>query len=224
MGNVTRVVVVSDTQPSADALARLIGSQDDLLVVGTAIGAQAATEILPETACDVVSIDLLPEDGDGLELAETLLDLQPGLRVVVVAGSRSGVRILQAALLGVSGWVGRDEGPGIHLAALRAVARGEGYLPADPVRDQLAAQLASPDPAHGGATRALTVRESDVLSCLANGLTRKEISEALQLSPNTVRTYVRSILRKLHVHSAPAAVALAGKTCGPGPSRGGLPE
>jgi DNA-binding NarL/FixJ family response regulator len=124
------------------------------------------------------------------------------------------MRVLEAALLGVSGWVGRDEGPDIHLAALRAAARGEGYLPADPVRDQLAARLASADPAHGGVTRALSLRESDVLSCLANGLTRKEISEVLQLSPNTVRTYVRSILRKLHVHSAPAAVALASRELG----------
>jgi DNA-binding NarL/FixJ family response regulator len=47
-----------------------------------------------------------------------------------------------------------------------------------------------------------------VLSCLAAGMTRRQVGEALDLSDNTVRTYVRRILRKLHVRSAPAAVAL----------------
>ena len=59
------------------------------------------------------------------------------------------------------------------------------------------------------ATRALTQRESDVLSCLAAGMSRREVGAALALSDNTVRTYVRRILRKLHVHSAAAAIAVS---------------
>ncbi len=86
------------------------------------------------------------------------------------------------------------------------MARGESHLPTDQIQTQLSSR---PEPPRWvEETRHLTERETAVLQALAAGLSRTEISDFLGLSPNTVRTHVRSILRKCHVHSAPAAVAL----------------
>ena len=79
-------------------------------------------------------------------------------------------------------------------------------MPTEEVRSLLAAQPQNPSAADRA--RTLTEREQAGLAALAAGLSRAEIGESLHLSPNTVRTHVRSILRKYHVHSAPDAVAL----------------
>jgi DNA-binding NarL/FixJ family response regulator len=89
------------------------------------------------------------------------------------------------------------------------LGQGEAHLPAEPLHILFAAILARRPQLAELATRSLTQRESDVLACLASGMSRHDIGVALELTDNTVRTYVRRILRKLHVHSAPAAVALA---------------
>jgi DNA-binding NarL/FixJ family response regulator len=109
---------------------------------------------------------------------------------------------------GVRGWVSRQDGVNDLLDALVDVAAGEAHLPAAPLHAMFAATLNDrPDAVLPGA-RPLTEREAAVLDCLAAGMSRHDIGVALELSDNTVRTYVRRILRKLHVHSASAAVAL----------------
>ena len=118
-------------------------------------------------------------------------------------------RFADALELGVRGWISRTDGVTELIAALLDLGEGEAHLPAEPLHILFAALLARRPPPAELAIRSLTQRESEVLACLASGMSRHDIGVALELSDNTVRTYVRRILRKMHVHSAPAAVALA---------------
>ena len=213
MSSRTRIVVVDDSPLFAEAMAVQLDECDDLQLVGSAMDGPAALALLQWAACDVVVLAHPLDGDDGLGVARSVLALRPGPAAVMLSdGSRDGC-ILEAVALGVRGWVWRNDKHTELLAALRAVARGETHLPVEPVRRLLADRIVKGPVELYRKTgpHVLTRREEAVLKALAAGLTRKEIGEQLQLSPNTVRTHVRSILRKFHVHSAPDAVALFGK-------------
>jgi DNA-binding NarL/FixJ family response regulator len=204
----TSILMVDDHQGFVDALALYVCDEHDLRLVATAATAAEALDRLHKVPCDVV---VLGQQfvSDGLELVPALLALRADLPIVLLVGGvehRDGTDLLGAVEAGIRGWVSRDDGLEALLAAVRAVAHGESHVPTEEVRSLLAAQPQNPSAADRA--RTLTEREHAVLAALAAGLSRAEIGESLHLSPNTVRTHVRSILRKYHVHSAPDAVAL----------------
>ena len=200
------MVMVDARQGFLDAVALVLSEHRTLRLVGsvTSVG-QALTHGLPDV-CDVVAVGL--DDTNDMVALEDLCRECPSLGVVVMAAADGEVHLPVALGWGVRGWVSRQDGVNDLLDALVDVAAGEAHLPAAPLHAMFAATLNDrPDAVLPGA-RPLTEREAAVLDCLAAGMSRHDIGVALELSDNTVRTYVRRILRKLHVHSASAAVAL----------------
>jgi DNA-binding NarL/FixJ family response regulator len=113
--------------------------------------------------------------------------------------------------LGVRGWVGKQCAIASLLTAVRGAARGEIHLPA-PILTRVLASLSERDRLHEPEAEAiaiLTARELEVLQGLTEGLSRNQLGTLLDVSTNTVRSHIQSILRKLDVHSALAAAALA---------------
>jgi DNA-binding NarL/FixJ family response regulator len=216
-----RIAVVGDSQSFTDTLAAFIRDQAGMDLVGTAATAQSAMHLLRETTCDVVTVELSVGGHDGLVLAQSLLHERPELAIIVVTAADTRNRMIEAIEVGARGWVSRTT-PISVMDAIRGVAHGESRFPADALREVLLARMRAGLPHETDPGRDLTLREWDVLACLADGLTRAEIGQALHLSTNTVRTYVRNILRKLHVHSSAAAVSAAGRFLRPA-GAGGLP-
>lgn len=214
----TRFVAIDDRQGFVDALALYVSEENDLQLVGTATAAQAGLDLLRVVACDVVVLghqhlaDWPSLDGQGI--VRTIRALHPQLPVVLLADNRGGLAdagedLLDVIADGACGWVDRSAGLNALLTAVRDVSRGESHLPSDQVQALLASRATRRERGiPSDQVRVLTDREAAVLRGLAAGLSRAEISASLQLSPNTVRTHVRSILRKYHVHSAPDVVAL----------------
>ncbi|WP_460627818.1 response regulator transcription factor [Intrasporangium mesophilum] len=203
----TRVVVVDARQGFLDAVALVLAEEDGIDLVGAARTVRDALERHLTRECDVIAVGL---GGDNcVEHLGALKDDTPELGIVVIAGPGDEERLGDALELGARGWVSRSDGVNELVAAMLDVGDGVTHLPAEPLHALFAASLARRPPLATLATPALTQRESDVLSCLAAGMSRHDIGVALELSDNTVRTYVRRILRKMHVHSAPAAVVLA---------------
>ncbi len=201
-----RVVMVDARQGFLDAVALVLSEHRTLRLVGSAstVG-EALTHGLPGR-CDVVAMGL--DDTNDVGALEQLCRECPSLGIVVMSATSGEVHLPDALGWGVRGWVSRNDGVNDLLDALVDVAAGEAHLPAEPLNAMFAAVLRErPDVVPVG-SRPLTGRESAVLDCLASGMTRHDIGVALELSDNTVRTYVRRILRKLHVHSASAAVAM----------------
>jgi DNA-binding NarL/FixJ family response regulator len=207
----TRVLIVDDHEVFADALAAWLKDRPDLHVVGTATNARQALQLLEQDPCDVVALDLVLEDEDGLMVAQQMLNRWPDLGVVVVTGLEGTTQIVEAVQMGIRGWVTKTAHTDVLLTALRGVANGETHIPAELLTRVLISlsRIEHATLTEVDAIRQLTSRELEVLGCLVEGLARNEIGELLHVSPNTVRTHVQSILHKLKVHSALSAVAIA---------------
>ena len=206
-----RIAIVDDHQVFTDAVAERLRREPDLSVVGTAQDAAGALALLDSTTVDVVTVDLALGADDGLELARDLLVRRPEVRVVLVTGIDADERCLEALRSGVRGWVPKAGPSSVLVEAIRGVAQGETHVPAA-LLTQVLSSLTSWG--EGGVRdetviRKLSSRELDVLRCLVDGRSRKEIGVILNVSPNTIRTHVQSILHKLEVHSALTAVAIA---------------
>jgi DNA-binding NarL/FixJ family response regulator len=206
-----RVVLVDDHEVFVDALAVCLADYPDVKVEGVATSVSQALRILEEVRCDVIVLDLVLGGDDGLIVAHEALQADPEVGIVVATGVDTGDQIVEAVQLGVRGWVPKTATADDLVDAIRGVARGETRIPADLLAEVLVAlsrgQRASIEHVQG--IRDLTTRELEVLACLVEGMSRTQIGELLHVSPNTVRTHVQSILHKLKVHSALAAVAIA---------------
>jgi DNA-binding NarL/FixJ family response regulator len=206
-----RVLLVDDHEVFVDALALCLGDYPDIVVQGSATGVAQALRRLQEVECDVVVLDLALAGEDGLTVAREALAADPSLGIVIATGAEAGDQIVEAVQLGVRGWVAKTETADALVDAIRGVARGETRIPADLLAGVLVSLSRGQHTTveHIQGIRELTGRELEVLGCLVEGMSRTEIGTLLHVSPNTVRTHVQSILHKLKVHSALAAVAIA---------------
>ena len=212
MGPRVRVAVVDDHRVFADAVSERLATEPDLEVVGTAGSGEEVLALLDAEQVDVVTLDLVLGIEDGLDVAREVAQRLPGVGMVVVTGADADDRCVEAVRIGVRGWVSKLSGTATLVEAVRAVARGETAIPPRLLGDVLTTLTVLADGA-GTADEAvvarLSQRELDVLRCLVDGRSRREIGEILGVSPNTVRTHVQSILGKFGVHSALTAVAIA---------------
>jgi DNA-binding NarL/FixJ family response regulator len=206
-----RVLLVDDHEVFVDALAICLGDYPDLAVTGVATSLEAGLALLEDVGYDVIVLDLDLQGEDGLAIAREALRRDPRVGIVVATGAEANDQIVEAVQMGVRGWVAKTVTAEALVEAVRGVARGETRIPADLLAEVLVAMSRGQrTPAeHTQGISDLTSRELEVLGCLVEGMSRTEIGELLHVSPNTVRTHVQSILHKLKVHSALAAVAIA---------------
>jgi len=180
-----RVVIAEDQAMLRGALVTLLSLEEDIELVGEAGDGDDALAAVREATPDVLLTDIEMPGASGIELAEAIRkDKLPTRVLVVTTFSRPGY--LQRALnAGVAGYVLKDSKSDELAAAVRAVARGERYVPG------ALAELAwtTPDP--------LTDRERQVLQLAEAGLANKQIAAELGLSHGTVRNYLTEAMDKL---------------------------
>ena len=193
-----------------DALTLTLSDHHDLAVVGTATTVAQAMRVVDQVDFDVLILDLVLGSEDGLAVARHVLADRPDAGVLVATGSDGSTQMLDAVQLGVRGWVVKTVTAPELVRAVRGVAAGETCIPAEMLASVLVSvSQTSLRSEHVAGMDELTGRELEVLGCLVEGMSRSEIGALLHVSPNTVRTHVQSILHKLKVHSALAAVAIA---------------
>lgn len=223
---VRQLLIVDDYVPFAEALACRLDIEPGLAASATTTVEQTRAA-LRDKSFDVILVDIDLDGRDGIELAgEARLD-NPDVRIVVVTAGRDESRIVDAVRMGVSGWVLKDEPIEHLLAVVWGSLRGETWIPPRLLTHVLADLTAAQNErAEQEALLArLSSRETQILGYLATGMSVEAIAGQLFLSRNTVRTHVYNMMRKLGVHSALAAVALA-RRAGlplPGPARPDLP-
>ncbi|MDQ6849993.1 MAG: response regulator transcription factor [Actinomycetota bacterium] len=203
------VLVVDDHSVFADAMQSRLLAEPDFHPVFVAYSVAEARTMLSRVQVDVAVLDQGLGDGQGTQLAEHIRTGMPEARVIILSALRALEPVVDAVVVGVSGWIPKTSDVSHLIRAIRGVHAGEIWMAPDllgEVIPRLLRRLGDqpPDP-----LAVLTARERQVLDCMVEGLSRPEISARLQLSGNTVRTHTQNLIGKLGVHSSLAAVAIA---------------
>jgi DNA-binding NarL/FixJ family response regulator len=205
-----QLVIVDQQRTFRDALVTRLRIEHDLAVVAQAQSAESVRPALVGRSADVILLDAeLPGDTGLAFCAEATRRAHPP-RVVMLSAASDAGRIIAAIRAGAASWVGKDESIDHLLCVIRGVVRGETWLPSAELGAVLRLLIKDQDDRRGcdDLLATLTPREWDVLAQLVEGAGRREVAERLQLSANTVRTHLQSLMAKLGAHSTLEVVAL----------------
>jgi DNA-binding NarL/FixJ family response regulator len=205
-----RVLVADGDGPRRHAL-RAALQDGGLSVVGQAADASQAGYLAARCDPDVILIDVTLPPTDGVAAMRELADAAPGARVVLLASSGEEEAGVVALSEGAAGYLSRGIERGSLARAVARVAAGEAAVSRAMAR-RLIERMRELSRGHAGlrpVRSPLTPREWEVLDLLAAGASTADIARELVVASDTVRTHVRHILRKLHVHSRREAIEIA---------------
>jgi DNA-binding NarL/FixJ family response regulator len=203
-----RVVVADDQAAIRTGLGMILDAAPDITVVGEAADGLAAVTMAREQQPDVVLMDIRMPGIDGIEATRRLAG--HGVCEVLVLTTFDLDEYVDSALAaGAAGFLLKSVDAPALLAAVRAVARGDGVL-APEITRRVIARLGAPSrrPVRPAGLDDLTPRETDVLACLGRGLSNAEIAAELVITEATTKTHVSRVLTKLGLRSrVQAAIA-----------------
>lgn len=202
----TRLLIVDDHTIVREGLRLLLEDAPEIDVVGEAANGLQAVEQAAALRPEVVLLDLMMPGLSGLEAARRILAHQPHCRIIVLTSFAEGPDVRAAMQIGVAGYLLKDVLKEDLLAAIARAARGEPVLHPEAQR-KLIQQIANPTPE----AEPLTERETDVLQCIARGLSNREIADTLHITEGTVKGHVSNILSKLHLQDRTQAALYAVK-------------
>lgn len=192
-----RVGLVDDHPVVREGLRVFLESSHDIVITIDAGGANEALDQLASHACDVLLLDLvLGDSGGGLAVFDTVRSRWPGLRVLILTSYRDLASQAYLQSHGAMGYLDKSVEPDHLLDAIRLVFHGHSVW-----KPETGTPSAS--------SSALTRREQDVLTRLAQGLSNKEVAASLQISEKTVKVHVSHLLAKLEVYDRTQAVIIA---------------
>lgn len=214
-------LLVADDHPLfRDALQAVIrgGLADTRLLEADSLAA-AMAHIEAHDTLDLLLLDLSLPDADGLEGLKTLRSAFPWLPVAIVSAHQERQLVLDAITQGAVGYIPKSTPSQQLLSALEQILQGQLYLPADimrrppaqraPAAASVSSSAALQDVERTARLPRLTDKQLDVLSCMSQGMSNKQIARELTIAETTVKTHVSAILRKLGASSRVHAIVLA---------------
>ena len=202
-----RIFIADDHPIVRRGIRDLLETETGLQVIGEASDGRAAVRLVSELQPDLVLMDLVMPEMDGIEATRRICADNPAVHVLVLTSFATDDKIFPAIKAGALGYLIKDTGPDELIEAIRRVHRGEPSLHPTIAQKLLteisgaSTQPPTPEP--------LTERELEVLKLLARGQNNQEIAETLVISVATVYTHVSNILAKLHLASRTQAALYA---------------
>jgi len=202
----TRVLIVDDQQMFREGIRRRLEQEPDICVVGEAASAKEALAKVQQTNPDIVVLDIRLPDISGIEVARRLRDKLPELKILMLSGYDLDQYVSAAARIGIQGYLLKDAPQDSLVQAIREIIAGGAVLP-----PQIASKVMRHYASHirSGLPGELTLRETEVLELMYQGLRNQEIAEHLSLSSRTVEVHVSNIISKLGAESRTEAVRIA---------------
>ncbi len=183
----------------------ILAAQSDMEIVGEAGNGREALDLAGQLQPDVIVMDVAMPELNGIEATRRVADLSPRSRVLALSMHKDSVYVREILRAGARGYLLKDAIASDLLAAVRAIARGEGYISpgvSDAVLNDYRRHVTDP-------IDLLTSREREVLQMIAEGKTNKEIATLLNLSVYTVDAHRGRIMEKLNLHSVTDLVRFA---------------
>ncbi|HTW47240.1 MAG TPA: response regulator transcription factor [Acidobacteriaceae bacterium] len=194
-----RIFIADDHPVVVAGLTSMLGTQPGMVVAGCASGGEEAVEMLRAKGADLLLLDLRMPGMNGIDTLHALNRAGIPIRTIILTSYETDEDIYRAVQAGAQGYLLKDAPQSDVVEAIWAVHAGKRYFPRH-IAERLAERMMRTE---------LTARELEVLHMLARGLTNKEIGSALDISGNTVRNHVNSIIEKLDVSDRTEAATSA---------------
>jgi NarL family two-component system response regulator LiaR len=200
------VLIVDDHAVVRQGLKSLLSLQEDIEVVGEAANGLEAEEQTSRLLPDVVLMDLIMPQVDGIEATRRIRALSPSTQVIVLTSFGEDEKVFSAIKAGALSYLLKNVSPGDLVNAVQAAHRGETQLHPEIAKKLMNELSLGP---RRQTPEELTERELDVLKLIARGQSNREISHELVISEKTVKTHVSNILSKLHLDDRTQAAIYA---------------
>ncbi len=208
-----RLLIAEDETVVRHALAQILAAEADIDPVAQAPNGEAAVILARDHKPDVILMDINMPKMDGIAATRQIKQEVPECAIVVLTIRDDDQAIFEAIKAGALGYVLKDAPPEETVEAIRAAARGEGWLHhslVGRVMDEFS-RISGLRAAAKEIFAELTRREMEILELLGQGLRNRDIAGKLYISEKTVKNHVSSILAKLHVNDRTEAATLAAR-------------
>ena len=209
-----KVLLIDDHALFREGLKAIIEKDPGFEVAGEAGSAHDAIRVARKIKPDLVVVDISLPDRSGIQLTREIRDLLPESRVMVVSMHSKIEYIVKAFQAGATGYVIKESASGTLIQGLRAISKGEYFMDSSVSHKTIEKLMEFPAKEAriaDAAYETLTSREQEVMLVLAEGLSIKEISERLFISPKTVENHRTSIMKKLGIQSPVELVRYAAR-------------
>ncbi|MEJ2556392.1 MAG: response regulator transcription factor [Anaerolineae bacterium] len=201
-----RVLIADDHAVVRKGLQMFLAAEPRIELVGEAADGRDAIAKARKLTPDVVLMDLMMPQVDGVEATYEIKRHCPRTEVIILTSFSEEENVVAALQAGAIGYLLKDAQEDVLVEAIKAAYRGEPHF-SQPALHQLMKRLGAPDQA--SPVDGLTERELDVLRLVAHGLSNKEIARSLGLSKGTVKVHVSNVLNKLGASSRTQAAMMA---------------
>ena len=202
-----RLAIAEDHSVVADAIATMLGYTQHIEIVGIVPSGAAIIDLDAAAAPDVTLMDVTLQGINGIEATRRIVAARPEARVLVLTMHDDADTVTNAMAAGAVGFLPKNATRSELVAAIGAVARGEGYLHSSVTRSFL--DRVGPLAERSLSADRLTDREREVLELLVEGHSTRQIAEALFVGEETVKSHLTHIYQKLGARDRVQAVTLA---------------
>lgn len=193
-----RILIADDHHVVRRGLAFFLRTQNDLDVIGEAANGKEAVELAKSLKPDLILMDLVMPEMDGIQATSIIKKEQPEIKVMMLTSFSDQDHVIPALEAGASGFQLKDIQPDELVTSIKRIMSGENQLHPK-ATSHLLANLSSKHKPERDLIEELTKRELDVLKEIAKGKSNKEIAAALFITEKTVKTHVSNLLAKLEL-------------------------
>ena len=204
-----RVFLLDDHEIVRRGLADLINLESDMEVVGEASTKAEALARIPASHPTVAVLDVRLPDGNGVEVCRDIRSELPDIRCLMLTSYADDEALFDAIMAGASGYVLKEIRGNDLMSAIREVASGKSLL--DPTATQRVLDRLRQGEHQDQRLQGLSDQERRILILIGDGLTNRQIGEAMHLAEKTVKNYVSSLLAKLGMERRTQVAALAAR-------------
>jgi two-component system nitrate/nitrite response regulator NarL len=208
MPDTTRVLVIDDHPLLRRGVCQLLALVEGFTVVGEAASGREGIELAKQLDPDLILLDLNMKGINGLETLRTMRDMGVDARIIMLTVSNAPEDLLAAIRAGSDGYILKDNDPDNILKMICDAMQGQNVISPE-LASLLATALREESESESRNRATLTERESDILRCLAAGMSNKLIARELDIMESTVKVHVRNLFKKLKFRSRVEAAVWA---------------